>query len=59
MKRKHVCFCEACFGLSSNGKTLCEGVSIRASGKNGGASFGQQFSLPVDDDNKNYSPGAS
>jgi hypothetical protein len=59
MKRKRVYFPKLASGLASDGETLCEVVSVRASGQNGGASFGEQFALPVDDDNKNYSPGTS
>jgi hypothetical protein len=52
-------FSEACSGVGSDGETLCGVVSVRARGQNGGASFGKQFALPVDDDNKNYSQGTS
>lgn len=50
---------EACFRLGAIGETLCEAVSIRAIGQNKGESFGEQFVVPVDDDNKNYSPRPS
>ena len=52
-------FVEACFGLSSVGETLCEVISVIPSGQHGGASFGEQSALPLDDDNKNYPPGTS
>jgi hypothetical protein len=52
-------FFEDCFRLGAIGETLCEAVSIRAIGQNKGASFGEQFVFPVDDDNKNYSPRPS
>jgi hypothetical protein len=52
-------FSEACSGIGSDGEPLREVVSVKARGQNGGASFGEQFALPVDDDNKNYSPGTS
>jgi hypothetical protein len=47
-------FLEACFPLGAIGGTLCEALSIRAIGQNKGASFGEQFVFPVDDDDKNY-----
>ncbi len=59
MKRKHVYFPKLASGPASAGETLCEVISVRARGRNGGASFGEQIALPVDDDNKNYSPGTS
>jgi hypothetical protein len=52
-------FFQAFFWIGGIGETLCEAVSIKAIGQNKGASFGEQFGFPVDDDNKNYSPRSS
>jgi hypothetical protein len=52
-------FFEACFRIGGTGEALCQAVSIRGVGQNKGASFGEEFGFPVDDDNKNYSPRPS